>query len=208
MSRTKRIRSTALILGAALAAMLAACSSMAPQTGVVDDEPLNNEEEGIVFGMLVPQVFDSKGKPVSEKNLPNIEYDMFFGSAENVSISRAFTGFHESITGNTRIPQTFFAMKLPAGEYSLFKFYRPFQGTTGYVPTDMRFTVEPNKATYIGSLQIQFRSTKGLLGQERFGEKIAFKVVDDKENAIRMFKERNPHVTQEIATGLLKGRRL
>lgn len=194
------------ILAVATMALLAACATATPESGVVDTETLNNEEEGIVFGVLLPQCFDSKGKQVACTAAPQIDYEFFYGETENITIQRAFTGFNDSITGNTRKPQTFFAMKLPVGEYSLFKLYRPFQGTTGFVPTDVRFKVEPNKATYIGSLEIQFRATRGIFGDERHGEKIALKVIDDAATATRLFKEHNPQVTQLIVTDLMKAR--
>lgn len=201
------MKARCLAIGA-IALLTACATSLTPERGVVNAEELNPEEEGIVFGMLMPQAFDSKGKQLSGSAAPLIEYDFYYGGTENVAVQRVFAGLNDSIPGNTHQPETFFAMKLPAGEYSLFKLYRPFQGTSGFVPTDMRFKVEPNKATYIGSLQIQFRATRGILGTERHGEKIALQVVDDAPRATRIFKERNPQVTQEVITRLMKARRL
>lgn len=86
----------------------------------------------------------------------------------------------------------------------MFKVYRPFSGTIGFIPTDIRFKVAPNKATYIGSLQIDFRATRGLFGDERVGEKVAFKVSDDLEKATKVYKERNPSLGYEITTNLMK----
>ncbi len=207
MAPTIRTGSILSMLLATLA-LLAACSSVPnPERGIVDTESLN-EDDGIVFGTLVPQFYNSKGKPVGANDVPAIEYELYYGTAESIGLKRAFTGFTESISANTRQPQTFFAMKLPAGEYSLFKLYRPFPGTTGYVPTDVRFTVEPKKATYIGSLQVEFRATRGLLGEERVGEKIALKVVDDAATATRVYKERNPDAALDIVANLMKVRRL
>lgn len=193
------------ILAVAILVLLTACAtSPSPEKGIVDTttEPLS-EDEGIVFGVLVPQSFDSKGRQLEGKAVPEIAYEVFYGGTENITIQRAFTGLNDSIPGNTRQPQTFFAMKLSAGEYSMFKLYRPFQGQSGFIPTDVRFKVEPNKATYIGSLQIQFRATRGLFGEERNAEKVTLKVADDTANATRVFKERNPDARQEIVTTLM-----
>lgn len=202
-----KARWTSVLAAAILVFMSACATSPAPEVGVVDAEPLN-EDEGIVFGVLEAQYFDSKGKQLSDKAAPEVSYEIFYGGTENITIQRAFTGFNDSISGSTRKPQTFFAMRLAAGEYSMFKLYRPFQGTTGYVPTDVRFTVEPNKATYIGSLQIQFRATRGILGEERVAEKITLKVVDDAASATQVFKQRNPNATHQITTVLMKAKRL
>lgn len=207
MSPTVRTSSTAFILAAAMFALLAACAVMpAPEQGVVDAGTLN-EDEGIVFGVLAPLYYDSRGKQLSGKAVPEIDYELYFGIAENLGAKRAFSGFANSIPGNTREPQTFFAMKLRAGEYSLFKLHRPFSGTMGVIPTDVRFTVAPNTTTYIGSLQIEFRATRGWFGEERSGEKMALKVVDDAANATRVYKARNPKAAQAIVTSLMKPRK-
>lgn len=208
MSPTARTSSTASLLAAATSfALLTACAVMpAPEQGVVDAGTLS-EDEGIVFGVLTPRYYDSGGRQLSGKAVPEIDYELYFGVAENLGVKRAFSGFADSIPGNTREPQTFFAMKLPAGEYSLFKLHRPFSGTIGVIPTDVRFTVAPNTTTYIGSLQIDFRATRGLFGEKRVGEKVALNVVDDATNATRVYKERNPDAAQAIATSLMKPRK-
>ena len=192
---------------AAALVLFTACAGVpAPERGIVDGESLN-EDEGIVFGILEPKVYDSQSNQLRGSAVPEIEYELYFGIAENLGVKRTFSGFHNSITGSTRRAQTFFAMKLPAGEYSFFKLHRPFPGTIGAVPADVRFSVAPNTATYIGSLQIEFRATRGMLGYERVGENVTFKVVDDAANATRTYKERNPGAAPAVVIGLMKPRR-
>ena len=184
-------------------AFFAACAITPPELGVVDGGALK-KKEGIVFGILVPTYHNSKGEELTAEAALEIGYTLYFGTAENIGVKRAFSGLGDSMDGNTKYTETFFAMKLAAGQYSIFKLTRPFPGTMGAIPTDVRFTVTPNKATYIGSLQIDFRATRGLFGEERVGEKVAFKVADDLEKAVKIYKERNPNLGYEITTNLMK----
>jgi hypothetical protein len=201
MRGTKRIL---LAIPMMVFALVAACAvPPPPEQGMVDTVPLKRRE-GIVFGILAPHYYNSKGEKLADKAIPDISYTLFFGTAESIAMKRAFSGLSESMDGNTKNPETLFAMKLPAGQYSIFKLYRPFAGTTGTVLTDMRFTVAPNKATYIGSLQIEFRATRGLFGEERVAANVAFEVTDDAEKATNMYRERNPNLGYEITTNLMK----
>jgi hypothetical protein len=195
----------ATLIAATLALVAACASDPAPERGIVEAKTLN-DREGIVFGMLVPQVYDSRGKQLIGSAVPELPYEVYYGTADSLGVKRAFSGFTPSIAGNTQQPQTFFAMKLPAGEYSLFKLYRPFGRSTGAVATDVRFTVAPQKATYVGSLQIDFQAMRGILGAEIPGEKIALKVVDDTAQATKIYKERNPGAGQAIVTSLMQVR--
>lgn len=196
-----------LAVAAVMSVFFGGCAAvLPPDQGVVDSAPLD-QDEGVVFGILAPNSYNSKGEKLAGKATPEIGYSLFYGVAENIAVKRAFSGLNESIDGNTKYSETFFAMRLPAGEYSMFQLHRPFSGTTGIIITDVRFTVTPNKATYIGSLQIDFRSTRGLFGQDRVAEKVAFRVTEDVEKATKMYRERNPSLGYEIATDLMKIRK-
>lgn len=198
-----------------LALLLAACASNPrPEGGVVDAETME-EDEGIVFGTIEGNYYNSKGTRLTGKAVPEIKYDLFYGEAENLGVKRTFSGFNESIAGNTTEPPTFFALRLPPGEYAFFKLHRAGGGpgeknpslearSSVNVPSDVRFTVAPKQATYVGSLQIEFRGTRGALGQERIGEKVAFKVADDTEKTVKTYKERNPSVSLPVATNLMQ----
>lgn len=200
-------RPVTVTLVATILALVTGCATLsAPERGIVDTEALH-DGEGIVFGVLEPQYYNSHGTRLTGGSVPEIPYELYYGTAENISIKRAFSGFTESIAGNTQEPQTFFAMKLPAGEYSMFKLYRPLGKSTGAVPTDVRFTVTPDQATYVGSLQIDFRAAPGIFGTDIAAQKVALKVVDDAAQATQLYKERNPRARQAIVTSLMQVRR-
>jgi hypothetical protein len=202
-----QIRHVAAAMLAATLVLVTACATVpAPERGIVDTGTLN-DDEGIVFGMLVPQYYNAGGKHLTGGAVPELPYELYFGTAESLNIKRVFSGFTESIAGNAQEPRTFFAMKLPAGEYSIFKLHRPLGRSTGVVTTDVRFTVSPDKATYVGSLQIDFRAAPGMLGAEIVGKKVALKVVDDTPEATQVYKQRNPAAKQPIVTSLMKVRR-
>lgn len=204
---TLLVRLTAPMLAAAVLGLLAACAmAPSPERGVVEAETLT-ENEGIVFGMIVPLSYDARGKPMTGSRAPDLPYALYIGTPESVTLKRVFSSFTQTISGNTQQPQTFFAMKLPVGEYTLFKLNRPLGRTTGDVPIDVRFTVTPNQASYIGSLQLEFRATRGLFGAEALGDKVTLNVVDDSAQAIKTYKERNPEAAQAIVTSLMKVRR-
>lgn len=207
MLRTLTKHPAAPVLATALIGLLAACATAPPpERGVVEADAMH-EDEGIVFGMVLPRSYDSRGKELTGDRAPDLPYELYIGTPESVTLKRVFSGFTQRISGNAQQPQTFFAIKLPAGEYTLFKLNRPLGRTTGDVPIDVRFTVTPSKAAYIGSLQIDFRATRGLFGSETAGEKVVLKVVDEPAQAIPIYKERNPDAKPAIVTNLMKMRR-
>jgi len=192
----------------AMLLLLAACAfAPAPETGTVEAETLD-EDEGVVFGTVEPEYYDSKGKRLTGNAIPAIDYEIFYGTVQNIGVKRTFSGFADSISGTTRQPQTFFAMRLAAGDYTFFKLTRPFPGTSGTILSDVRFTVTSQKATYIGALQVEFRANRGVFGQERVGEKVVFKVSENMDDAAKLFKGRNPDAGFPVDTNLMKVRRV
>lgn len=180
-------------------AFITACSTVPPSGQSVVSSGLSKEGEGIVFGIIVTNYFNSKGEKITGDAVPDVGYTLRLGTATNLWAKEALNVWlGESIVGSTKYPETFFAKKLSAGEYSMFKLL----ASRGETRPDIRFTVTPNKATYIGTLQMDFQGTQDLLGERIAGVK--FKVVDDPNNAIRTYKERNPNLDYEITTNLMK----
>ena len=192
-------RESRFIIPVLLFALVTACATAPPsEQGVVTSGPLK-DGEGIVYGTVVTNFYNSNG----EKLFPEDGwrgYVFYFGTSTNLVVKRMYPGLSENIYVSTKPPETFFVRRLAAGEYSMFRLSRG----AGFVLTDIRFTVTPNKATYIGSLQIDFRGTRGLFGEERFGQKLAFKVIDDRDKVTKAFKERNPNLEHEVTTNLMK----
>jgi len=203
-------RSIALTFVPALIALLGACATPPPP---LEDEmaPASSKgaptslgaREGVVFGFLAPVYTNFKGEQVPGSSVKEISYELSYGTAENFGMKRAFSGFTNSIDGSTRQPATFFMLKLPVGEYSFFKLARPFPGTIGSIASDIRFGVAPGKATYIGTLQINFRAGRSIFGEDRPGELVSFKVLDDAEKATMTYKERNPNANFPLETKLM-----
>jgi hypothetical protein len=68
--------------------------------------------------------------------------------------------------------------------------------------TAVHFVVAPNKATYIGSIQVEFHGVKGLFGEERSAQRIAINVINEFEKATQQFKQRNPNIGLDITSNL------
>jgi hypothetical protein len=187
------LRSTIFALMLLLVAGCAAVKS--PDQGIVPDAPLK-EAEGIVFGILATSSYDSKGDKLAGVD---IDYDIRFGSSSS-RLTQQFElpNIERMFRGNTSTPRLF-ARRLPAGDYYIFELTRG----RGKAFLDGRFTVAPNRATYIGSLEVEFRGAKGLFGEEMSASRIAVKVTNDLENALRQYKEKNPRLAYEITTNLM-----
>lgn len=213
MSFPKATLSTALVLSALIFLLAACAGSVQPERGIVDAETLD-EDIGIVFGTIEPNYYDAKGAEVAGKRLPEMKYELFFGDAENLGVKRTFSGFNQSISIATKDPETFFVLQLPQGEYSMFKLEKYLapdkpvrEGAGDAFPSDVRFTVAPKQATYIGSLQVNFRATRSALGQQRLGDKVAFSVADKSDAATKTFQERNPDLKIALTKNLMQVKR-
>jgi len=199
------LRSTA----SALVLLLVAGCASTHEEGIVADAPLK-EDEGIVFGILNTSSYDSKGNKRSMDASPAITYSITFGTSSS-GLGQAFDsnpysdmfGPNRVLKGATTYPEALFARRLPAGEYYVYELYRSVGNVSGRSYPNARFTVTPNKATYIGSLQLEFLSTTGLLGEERSGVQVALKVTNEFEKAQKQYKERNPRLPYEMTTKLM-----
>ncbi len=200
-SEAKILRST---ISALILLLVAGCASV-NETGIIADAP-QKEDEGIVFGILNASSYDSKGSKHSMETGPAIEYGIRFGTSSG-GLGRAFDstiysdmfGPKRVLAGSTAYPEALFARRLPAGDYYLYTLTRG----TGSAPLNARFTVTPNKATYIGSLQVEFLSMTGLFGEQRPAVQVVLKVTNELDKAQQLYKERNPRLPYEIITNLM-----
>ena len=189
--------------------LVAGCAAVKPpEQGIVADAA-QKPDEGIVFGILNATSYDSKGDKHSKETGPNISYNITFGPSSSL-LAQHFTPFYEAIRagrvlqGHTKFPEVFFAKRLPAGTYYIYEVSRSTPAGTGSVSLGAHFTVTPNKATYIGSIQVEFHGARGLLGDERSAQRAAISVTDEFDKAAQQYKERNPHLPLELATSLMK----
>jgi len=178
-----------------------------PEQGIVADTP-QKQDEGIVFGILNASSYDSKGDKHSTETGPNISYGITFGPSSSVLAQRftpyaAAIGAGRVLEGQTKFPEVFFAKRLPAGTYYIYQVYRSTPAGTGNVSLDAHFTVTPNKATYIGSIQVEFHGARGLLGDERSAQRASIRVTNELDKATNLYKERNPRLPYEITTNLM-----
>ena len=185
--------------------LIAGCAAVKPpEQGIVADAP-QKQDEGIAFGILNASSYDSKGDKHSMEAGPDISYSISYGTSSNSLVQR-FTlpiGADLILQGHTKFPEVFFAKRLPAGDYYVYELYRSTPGASGRGHLDARFTVTPNKATYIGSLQVEFHGARGLLGDERSAQRVAMKVTNELDKATNLYKERNPRLPYEITVNLM-----
>ena len=70
---------------------------------------------------------------------------------------------------------------------------------------DARFTVVPNKATYVGSFRIDFQpppAQEGIVFR-RIAFRVAVRVTNEFDKALQQYKERNPRAPYEVTTSLM-----
>ena len=185
--------------------LLAGCAAVKPpEQGIVADAP-QKQDEGIVFGILHASSYDSKGDKHSMEAGPGISYSIRYGTSSNFLAQRFSLpiGADQVLEGHTKFPEVFFAKRLPAGDYYVYELVRSTPSGSGRGHPDARFTVTPNKATYIGSLQVEFFGGRGLLGDERSAQRVEIRVRNELDKAIQQYKERNPRLPYEITTKLM-----
>ncbi len=181
------LRSTLFLLLVLLAAGCVTMNPNPPEQGIVSDALLD-KNEGIVFGTLGP------GDPKHDAALGN-KYFIHYGPKRDPWDTSSFESW--MLQGHTLYP-VFFAKRLPVGEYQL---YRLTLGN-GAASVGARFTVASNKATYIGSLQVAFRDSPGILGGTN--TRVVMRATNELDNALQQYKQRNPRLPYEITTNLMK----
>jgi len=177
--------------------LVASCATTkSPDQDILPDTPLK-EDEGIVFGILTTSSYDSEGDKLADVDS---DYYISFGtSSSRLAQHFEMPNIERIFRGNT-ITSKLFASRLPAGDYYIFELTR---GGYSQAFLDGRFKVAPNRATYIGTLEVEFHGTKGLFGEERSASRLAVRVTNELEDALRQYKERNPHLAYEITTNLM-----
>jgi len=162
-------RSTILLL-----MVLLASGCVTTEQGVVSDAQLS-QGEGIVFGILNTNSHYSIG----------FKYGIYFSNDTDPN-SVFIRG--DTLRGDTNVPNLFFARRLPAGEYHA-SVLTTSNLNANLSDLDPRFTVTPNNATYIGSLQIEFvgTSTQGLFGK-RPAWGVTIRVRNEFDKALQQYK--------------------
>lgn len=179
--------------------LVASCATTkSPDPNILSEAPLK-EDEGIVFGILTTSSYDSKGDKLADVDSDN--YYISFGTSSSfIAKHFAVPNIERMFQGNTSTPRLF-ARRLPAGDYYILEVV--WGGGFSKAFLDGRFTVAPNRATYIGTLEVEFHGTKGLFGEERSASRLAVRVTNELEDALRQYKERNPRLAYEITTNLM-----
>ncbi|MBI4699078.1 MAG: hypothetical protein HY758_09315 [Nitrospirae bacterium] len=159
------------------------------------------ESDGIVFGSTLNRYFNYEdGLLLKDYRYPH--YLLIGEPGRNLPdicniLCQGLSGIKEIPIGNE--PHSIFALKLPAGQYSIIQISNA--GDT-YHNTDIRFTVEPGKVSYIGSLQIDNHINKISLLPDQW-LKTYTRVVDQEELDTRNFKVVNPDISHEIEKNLM-----
>lgn len=172
-----------------------------PQQGNISGLPLK-QNEGVIFGVLNAASYDSRGKLLPKDSGQGAHFLMLFGPSSDSFLTRKLSAMRSSfghasgreLEGHTQFPEVFFAKALPAGEYSIFT----LRARSGEAITNVTFVVSPNRATYIGSLQVEFHGARGLFGEERSAQRVAIKVLNEFEKATQLFKQHNPSLEIEV----------
>ena len=180
------------------------------QQGVIDEKSLQ-EDEGFFFGSVVSHYYDKDGLPIPSDKARVSTPDFQIAQAQQVKrgsyLQTLGTKFKSSaiskikILGSGLFPYIVFANRLPAGEYSIYKFFSPHE----YWEKDIRFKVQPGVTTYIGSLHLDIYSAGGLgaIGNPRI-KSIAFRVVDQQGKDLEIFKNNNPHLNSKITSYIME----
>ena len=193
---TKTSFRSAKFLIAFIACIFSASCATAPRNEAAIDTTTLKADEGIVIFSVAAQLCRQNGEKITGSEAPKVDYTLRYFDTSR------FFGRGGNIDGDTQTPETLFARRLPAGEYKMDKLYASIGTMTANTPIDVHFTVSPNKATYIGSLQLEFRERKGTSNNET--QALALKVADNTANATNMFKTFNPALRCDIVTNLMR----
>jgi len=181
----------------------ASCATTPRDEAALGDTVLK-ENEGIIIFSIVTNSYDSFDEKLAGAAVPNRDYVLDYSPATNLTVRQivpifgTFGSSSGSVGGNMREPEKFVVRRLPAGEYSIFKFHISLGSISGSSNTDLRFTITPNKVTYLGRVQIDWHAKR------TFGRPLSISVSDDLNNAIKIFKEHNPGLGYEITTNLIR----
>src|SRR2546425_963141 len=182
----------------------ASCATTPRDEAVLGDTVLK-ENEGIIVFSIITNSYNSDDEKLAGEAVPNRNYVLNYSPATNLTVRQivpifgTFGSSSGSMGGNMREPEKFVVRRLPAGEYSIFKFHISLGSISGSSNIDLRFTITPNKVTYLGKVQIDWYAKRVV-----FGRPLSIKVSDDLNNATKIFKERNPGLGYEITTNLIR----
>jgi len=189
----------------AIACIVCASCATAPRDEAALGDTVLRENEGIIIFSIVTNSYNSFDEKLAGDAVPNRDYVLDYSPATGLAVRQivpifgTFGSSSGSIGGNMREPEKFVVKRLLAGEYSIFKFHMSLGSIAGSSNTDLRFTVTPNKVTYLGKVQIDWYAK-----QVAFGRPLSIVVSDDLNNAVKIFKERNPGLGYEITTNLIR----
>ena len=166
-----------------LAVLLVSGCATSMQMQMSPDELKNIQpNEGIVIGA----VHIKGGKDLLGRTKWNLAAEQTNNAGPKYSIAAHRDGAEE-----------FFATKMIAGNYHIFKLYQ--EGfSTFTVPTDIQFKVEPGKTVYLGRLVIEF--PPGLIA---VWTPIKIAVEDAKEEALDSLTKKTGLAVSDVATKLM-----
>ena len=201
-------RAANILVSIAVGLIVASCAT-SPAGRAIDASALN-DNEGIIFFSVVTRTYASNGDLLTGKATPQISYTLSYSQATSLGAKQVAPIFGMvgksggSVGGSTQEPEILIARRLPTGEYSMFKLLMSVGAISATSNTNIRFSVLPNKATYLGTLHIDFYAKKGLFGEERPGQVAAFRIASEAENVAQLFRKQYPGVQSAIATKLMR----
>ena len=147
--------------------------------------------DGIIYGVLVNRYFDhSTGDAIDRAKAQKILYSIYSAEGEPTLMNRVVSG-ERIVVGDNAQPRMLFVKRQPAGTFYLSKisFASGAQTFTGF--PNLQYEVAAGKATYIGSLQIDFFGARGLFG-DVLSRRVRVSVIDEFDEVTKTYKESNP----------------
>lgn len=156
------------------------------------------QDEGVIFGTLDTVFLDKNGvrlSPEEQSSALSLSYKLRYSLAKTAGLMWLAPNFEREgmvfAEGYVRNPRIHFSKRLPAGDYSIHLLYF----NRSYSRQDIRFKVAAKQITYIGSIQIVFRSAGIWQGLERVDNKIQYGIVNDITNTTPSFAKSYPELS-------------
>ena len=166
-------------------------------------------EEGIIFGLLVNFYFNSAGDAVDLAKAPKIGYSIYSAKGEATPMRQFLSAGSNKrrIAGDNSQSKTLFTMRLPAGKYYFSRISAWSEGQNMIGLVNIPYSVAAGKATYVGSLQAVFFGSHRLFG-DVLSNKFQLLVVDEYEEASKMYEDANPDNFYELERDIARPRKI
>ncbi len=107
----------------------------------------------------------------------------------------------------TAVQPGYFFIELPAGEYKISSLSIPVGSTTASEPVDIKLKVIEDAITYIGTLKVV--GTKetiklGVVPVFKPGFEYSASVIDERQEAVAVFRQQYPNIQNEISVHLMR----